>query len=113
MVSHPVPADLLQQVLHALQQEAARHLDTPPHICADGLHWQAVADPFSGNIGQHGTWRDARGQYLGCFYLNGDGSLLAEYDLMCPSSRQPTQFLEMVRVWGNAQQLRAEGVVMV
>jgi hypothetical protein len=67
-----------------------------------------VKDPYSGDIGLHGTWNSPRGYRVGGIQLHGDGSFYAEYDVGEPHPTDRRWFVEAVTAWGRDDLIKSE-----
>lgn len=81
---------------------------TTPERLFGSAEFRLVKDPFSGEIGLHGVWRNVHGERTGAIQLHGDGSFFAELDVAQPHPTDRRWFVEAVTAWGRDQLIKSE-----
>ena len=69
-------------------------------------------DPYSGQEGLCGIWRNPQGHRLGEIKLHGDGSFYAEYDVALQHPRDARWFVECVLAWGRDDVIKTEAKLL-
>ncbi len=99
---------LADEVVHALQQQAARYACVVPVIKLHNAMFSELTDPVNGQPSYEGVWRNPRNERCGSMTINSDGSCYAEYDVFCPHPQDTRWFVDMVTAWGREGSVRSD-----
>ena len=74
----------------------------------DAAEFSFCADPSNGSQSLIGTWKDARGYYIGSIVVHADSSFFAEYGMAAPHPKKSGWFIDAITAWGRDGVVKSE-----
>lgn len=100
---------LCRRLIEEIGKQGFPEGSLPAYPVYDEAEFSLSKDPYTGQEGLTGVWKNAHGHRIGEIKLHGDGSFYAEYDVATLHPLHPGRwFVEAVVAWGRDELIRAE-----